>query len=54
MDNWIAKSHIRQREKYDILASPDFWPGLVSYLLYGPCIIVPHKWTNICWLATEN
>ena len=23
-------------------------------LLYGPCMIVPHKWTKICWLATAN
>ena len=23
-------------------------------LLYGPCMIVPHKWTKICWLATTN
>ena len=22
--------------------------------LYGPCMIVPHKWTKICWLATAN
>ena len=22
--------------------------------LYGPCMIVPHKWTEICWLATAN
>ena len=26
------------------------WRGL----LYGPCMIVPHKWTKICWLATAN
>ena len=25
------------------------WP-----MLYGPCMIVPHKWTKICWLATAN
>ena len=25
-----------------------------SSLLYGPCMIVPHKWTKICWLATAN
>ena len=24
------------------------------FLLYGPCMIVPHKWTKICWLATAN
>ena len=23
-------------------------------VLYGPCMIVPHKWTKICWLATAN
>ena len=22
--------------------------------LYGPCMIVPHKWTKIYWLATAN
>ena len=28
--------------------------GLYCVLLYGPCMIVPHKWTKICWLATAN
>ena len=28
--------------------------GLVWYMLYGPCMIVPRKWTKICWLATAN
>ena len=28
--------------------------GCCSKLLYGPCMIVPHKWTKICWLATAN
>ena len=23
-------------------------------MVYGPCMIVPHKWTKICWLATAN
>ena len=23
-------------------------------LIYGPCMIVPQKWTKICWLATTN
>ena len=23
-------------------------------LVYGPCMIVPHKWTKVCWLATAN
>ena len=27
---------------------------LVLFGLYGPCMIVPHKWTKICWLATAN
>ena len=27
---------------------------IVSFWLYGPCMIVPHKWTKICWLATAN
>ena len=25
-----------------------------AVVLYGPCMIVPHKWKKICWLATAN
>ena len=28
--------------------------GTICCGLYGPCMIVPHKWTKICWLATAN
>ena len=30
------------------------WFNNKTVLLYGPCMIVPHKWTKICWLATAN
>ena len=28
--------------------------NMSNEMLYGPCMIVPHKWTKICWLATAN
>ena len=30
------------------------WLRWMYAALYGPCMIVPHKWMKICWLATAN
>ena len=37
--------------KADSRFVPSQWE---TALLYGPCMIVPHKWTKICWIATAN
>ena len=45
-------AHVSKPERHDGGRVASEW--VCHLLLYGPCMIVPHKWTKICWLATAN
>ena len=50
----LLSPRVASRRGRSSVAKRVFYNMVCSALLYGPCMIVPHKWTKICWLATAN
>ena len=46
---WVIGTDVTEKDTKNMV-----WYNYKNLGLYGPCMIVPHKWTKICWLATAN